>query len=247
MKKLQLESFIKRYSLGGNVSKVKWKYSAQDKTLHARAAIDNKSFIVDVIMNDFDAFGSDDLIFCVGDTDKILSMMKPFNEDINISINRSGDRIYGLSMADDDCESYCSAADPSIMDPVAKNLQDLPPPDVEILLTEDFIDKFKASYSALKDIDSFSVNINKKGLFEIVIGYATTNSNRIRLLPKVTSDKINLIKAISFPSKNISEILKNNSDIENGKMSVSNMGIVTFHFKNEKYSCTYYQFANIKQ
>lgn len=247
MKKEKLESFIKRYSLGGIVSKVKWKYNPVEKTLHTRAAVDNKSFIVDVVMNDFVDFGNSDLVLCIGDTEKVSSLMKPFVDDLNININRNGDRIFGFSISDADCESYCATADPSAIDPVAKNLQDLPEYHVEIPLTEEFIDKFKAAHSALKDVDTYSVGMNKKGVFEIVIGYATSNSNRIRLTPQTTVGMDKIDKSLSFPVKNTIEVLKANADISGGVLSVNNMGIVRLYFKNDNYACTYYQFCNKKQ
>lgn len=247
MKKEILETFIKRYTLGGLVPKAKWKYVPSEKMLHTRAAIDNKSFIVDVIMNDFQDFGSDDLVICVGDTEKVQGMMKPFGEDINVSVNRSGDRILGFTLSDADCESYCTAADPASMDPVAKNLQALPDYHVEVPLTEEFIDKFRAAHLALKDVDNFSVGMNKKGLFEVVIGYTTSNSNRIRLTPPTDPVKKTVGTSLSFPIKNLIEVIKVNSDITGGLLSINNDGIVRLFFKNDKFTCTYFQFANKKQ
>lgn len=243
MKKETLETFINRYTLSGLVPKVKWKYTAAAKTLHTRAAIDNKAFVVDVVMNEFSDLGTEDLIICIGDTDKVKSMMKPFGEDINFSVNKSADRILGFTVSDADCESYCTAADPTAIDPVAKNLQDLPEYHVEVQLNEDFISKFMAGHSALKDVDAFSVGMNKKGLFEVVIGYTTSNSNRIRFTPPTDPTKNKLGTALSFPIKNIAAALKANADIPNGTLSINNSGIVRVYFKNDKFTCTYYQFA----
>jgi len=244
MKKDILETFIKRYSLGGLVPKVKWKYTAADKTLHTRAAIDTRSFVVDVVMNEFDDLGTEDAIVCVGDTEKVKAMMTPFGEDINVSLNRNGDRLLGFTISDADCESYCTAADPSAMDPVAKNLQDLPEYHVEIPLTDEFIEKFLKAKNALKDVATFSVGMNKKGLFEIVFGYATSNSNRIRLTPVVDPVKNTIGAALQFPLKNVGEVLKANADIPNGLLSINNSGIIRVYFKNDKFTCTYYQFCN---
>jgi len=247
MKKEILNTFIDRYTLGGLIPKVKWKYTPSEKILHTRASIDSRTFIADVIMNDFSDLGTDDLVICIGDTDKVKAMMTPFGEDINMAVNTSGDRVLGFTISDADCESYCTAADPSAMDPVAKNLNDIPEYHVEIPLTEDFIEKVLKSRLALKDVDSFSVSMNKKGLFEIVIGYTTTNSNRIRITPKTDSVKNTIGNALSFPLKNIVGILKANSDIPNGTLSINNSGIIRVLFKNEKFTCTYYQFCLKKQ
>jgi hypothetical protein len=247
MKKEILETYIKRYTLGGLVPKVRWRYKSGDKTLHTRAAIDNKAFVVDVILNDFTEFGADDVDICIGDTDKVKAMMTPFGEDINFSVNKNGDRILGFTLSDADCESYCTAADPNAIDPVAKNLQDLPEYHVEIPLTDEFIEKFTKGRNALKDVDSFSVGMNKKGSFEIVIGYATSNSNRIRFTPQTDPAKNSLGQALSFPIKNVMEAIKANADIPNGTMAINNAGIIRMFFKNTSYACTYYQFCNKKQ
>ena len=247
MKKEVIETFIKRYNLNGLISKVKWKYSAADKTLHTRAAKDNRCFVADVMLNGFDDFGTDDLVLCIGDTEKVKAMMTPFGEDVNVSVNRNGDSIKGFTISDPDCESYCTAADPSAIDPVAKNLQDIPEYHVIVPLTEEFVEKFLKAKSALKDVESFSVGMNKKGLFEVVIGYATANSNRIRITPKTDPDKNKLDTALSFSLENIAEALKVNSDITDATMAINNMGIIRLVFKNDRYNCTYYQFVNQKK
>lgn len=246
MKKETLETFMRRYTLGGEINKVKWKYTAQDKTLHTRAAADNRSFVADVVLNDFTDFGADDVVICIGDTEKVKNMMSPFGEDINLSINKSGDRVLGFTVSDADCESYCTAADPTSIDPVAKNLQDIPEYHVVIPLTEEFLEKFLKARSALKDVASFSVGMNKKGLFEVVIGYTTANSNRIRLTPACDSVKNKIDAALAFPVKNVAEVFKANQDIPDGKMSINSAGILQVYFKSDKYACTYYQFANKK-
>jgi hypothetical protein len=246
MKKEVLETFIRRYTLGGEINKVKWKYTAADKTLHTRAAADNRSFVADVVMSDFTDFGPNDLVVCVGDTEKIKGMMSPFGEDINLTINQQGDRILGFTVSDADCESYCTAADPTSIDPVAKNLQDVPEYHVVVTLTDDFLEKFLKARMALKDVASFSVGMNKKGVFEVVIGYATSNSNRIRIAPATDPTKNKLDTALAFPVKNIAEVFKANADIPNGTLSINNAGIARLYFKNDKYACTYYQFANKK-
>lgn len=246
MKKEILETFMTHYNLGGIIAKAKWKYSSNDKILHTRAVADNKSFIADVIMNNFNEFGTDDLVICIGDTDKVYAMMSPFGEDVNFTVNKNGDRVLGFSITDNDCESYCTAADPTVMDPIPKNLQDIPEYHVVIPLTEDFLAKFLKARTALKDVDNFSVGMNKKGLVEVVIGYTTANSNRIRIAPQTDPLKNKLETALSFPIKNIAEAFKANSDIVDGTMSITNNGIIQLYFKNNTYTSMYYQFANKK-
>ena len=246
MKKEILKTYIGRYTLGGLIPKVKWKYTAEAKTLHTRAAIDNKAFVADVVMNDFSDLGVEDIVLCIGDTDKVVNMIKPFGDDINFNVNASGERILGFTVSDADCESYCTCADASAIDPVAKNLQDLPEYHVEVNLTPEFVEKFLMGHAALKDVKEFSVGMNKKNLFEVVIGYTTSNSNRIRFTPPTDPTKNKLGAALAFPITNIAAVLKANSDIPNGTMSINNSGIIRLFFKSDKFTCTYYQFCNAK-
>lgn len=245
MKKEVLESFIKRYSLGNVVTKVKWKYTSADKTLHTRATADNRGFIVDVVMSDFTELGTDDVVLCIADTDKVKKMMAPFDEDIALIVNKSGERILGFSIADKDCESYCTCADPSAMDPVAKNLNEVQGYSAEILVTDEFVERFLKARNALNDVETFTIAMNKKGVLEVIIGYTTANSNRIRIVPPVTAGLDKVDKAITFPIKNLFEVLKANQGSE-GSIKVHSNGILLAAFKNDRYACTYYQFANKK-
>lgn len=247
MKKEVLQTFISRYILGGEINKVKWKYSVVDKTLHTKGATDNRSFISDVIMHDFSDFGNEDLVICIGDTEKVNKMMSPFKDDVNISINRNGDRILGFTLSDADCECYCTAADPSSIEPMPKSLVNAIEWDVIVPLTNELITKFLKAQSALKDITTFTVAMNKKSQFEIVIGHITANSNRIRIVPQTDPEKNKLTgQPLIFPVKNVVEVLNANKDITGGVMSINSAGILHLYFKNDKYTCTYFQFCNKK-
>jgi len=247
MKKEILNTFIERYTLGGLIPKVKWKYNPTEKTLHTRATIDSRTFLADVVMSDFTDLGNEEVVICIGDSDKVKAMLTPFGEDVNLTVNKNGDRILGFTASDSDCECYCTAADPSAMDPVPKNLQDIPEWHIEVPLTEEFIEKVLKARLALKDVGSFSVGMNKKGQFEIVIGYTTSNSNRIRFTPTTDPSRNSIGASLSFPLKNIIGVLKATSDIPNGKMLINNAGIIQMQFKNDTFSCNYYQFCEKKQ
>lgn len=245
MKKEEIETFIKRYNLGNLIPKVKWKYNSSSKTLHTRGVADqNDSFVVDVIMHDFTDLGDSDVTLCIGDTEKVIGMMTPFvGEDITLSLNKNEEKVMGLTMSDADCESYCTMADAAAISAVPKNINLLIDFQVEVPITEDFIDKFLKAKAALKEVMFFSIGMNQKNVFEVVLGHTTINSNRIRLTPTTDPIKNSIDTALSFPIKNIAEVLKANSDIEGGLMSINKNGIIRLFFSNEKYTCTYYQFA----
>ena len=245
MKKSILELFIKKFNLDGIIPKVKLKYTAAEKTLHARAVANNRSFMVDIILNDFDAFGADDAIICLGDVEKMKGMLKPFGEDISLAINKNGDRILGFTINDADCEVYCSAADSVSIDPVPKTIDSIPSPDVIVPLTDELIEKFIKSKLALKEVDLFAVGMNKKNLFEIVFGYLTSNSNKIRLTPATDPIKNKLTAAMQFPVINIVEVLRANADMEDGVLSIiQDQNLIQLSFSNPMFKCQYLQFSN---
>jgi hypothetical protein len=245
MKKEVLESFIEKYSLGKVVTKVKWKYTAAEKKLHTRGNADHRSFVVDVVMSDFTDLGGEDVVLCIGDTEKVSKMLTPFGEDIALLVNKAGERILGFSISDKDCESYCTCADPSAMDPVAKNLNEIKGFTAEIKLDKDFVDRFLKARTALNDVETFTVATNKKGVLEIVIGYSTANSNRIRIVPPTVNGLDKIDKSITFPINNVFELLKANKGLE-GTLKVHPDGILHAFFKDDRYESTYYQFANKK-
>lgn len=245
MKKDILESFIKRYYLNNTVNKVKWKYTAADKTLHTRAMADNRSFVVDVVLSEFTELGTEDIILCIGDTEKVTRQLTPFGEDIALQVNKTGDRILGFSAANENIESYCPCADPTSMDPVPKNLNEVDGYTVEIQISEEFINAFVKARNALNDVETFAVATNKKGQIEFVIGYTTANSSRIRFVPKLVPGMEKLDCSLTYPVKNIFEVLKCNKNAE-GTIKIHPNGTMKISMKEERFACTYYQFANKK-
>lgn len=245
MKKDILELFINRYHLNNTVNKVKWKYTVADKTFHTRAMADNKAFVVDVVLNEFTELGDADVVLCVGDTEKVKKMLSPFGEDIAMAVNRTNDRILGFNIADANCESYCTCADPTSMDPVPKNLNEVDGYTAEIKITEEFVNCFVKARNALNDVETFTVSTNKKGQIEFVIGYPTPNSNRIRFVPVLVPGLEKLDCSLTYPVKNLFEVLKCNKSAE-GTIKIHPNGTMKIATKDDRFTCTYYQFANKK-
>lgn len=244
----KFNTFIKKYSLGKIINKTKWKYDAEKKIIHTRAVADNKAFLMDVVMHNTDDFGSDSAIICIGDSERLRNMLTPFGDEISLSLNMEGDKVLGFGISNSDVECYVAAADASILDPVPKTLNPLTDFDVIVPLTPEIMEKFLKAKMALKDIDSFSVTMNAAGKFDIVIGYTTSNSNRIRITPETDPVK-NKLKggSMSFTIANVYEAMKTNFDMTESAMLVhSEAGLIQLYFKNDDYTCNYYQFANTK-
>lgn len=247
MKKDTLQNFINKYNLGDLIDKVNWKIVAAEKTLRTRGELDSKTFIADVTLKDFTEIAEDVKIPIV-DTKKIKSMLTPFGEDIKITLNKDGDRVKGFLIANNDCESYCTAAEPTAIPPVTKNIEDKYVYDVEIDLTEEFVASFLKARAALDEVQEFTVKMNKNDRVEFVLGYSVANTNRISMVAPTRAGKDKFdAQPIKFPTKNFVEVLKANKEIPNGVLYLRSNGVIKLIYDTPEFYCLYYQFASIKK
>jgi len=163
-------------------------------------------------------------------------------------LNKVNDRILGFTISDKDCESYCSAADPSAIPPVTKDLTDKHVYEIEVDLTEEFVDKLLKARMALDEVGEFTVKMNKNDKVEFVVGYSVANTNRISIIAPTVNGKDKFEGTpLKFPVRNIVEVLRANKEIEGGKLFVKAGGVLKMVYKNEQFQCTYWQFAQIKK
>ena len=247
MKKETLIRFIDKYNLGDLIPAVNWKVIAADKQLKARGELQQKTFAMDVTLKDFEEF-KEDVRVPVAATQKVKSMLAPFGDDITLTLNKNGDRVLGFVIADQDCESYCTAAEPSAIPPVSKDLTDKHVYDVEISLTEEFVDKFLKARNALSEVEEFTVKMNKKDQVEFVLGYAVANTNRISLVAPTRNGKDKFDgQPIRFLAKNFVELLKANKEMTDGVIYLKAGGVIKIVYSSPEFDCQYWQFAQIKK
>jgi hypothetical protein len=247
MKTNLLIEFIDKYSVNGTINMVNWKVVASEKTLRTRGELDSKTFIADVTLKDFNDI-SEDVRIPIANTSKVRMMLSPFKEEVKISVNKDNDRVKGFSLLNSDCECYCTAAEPSAIPPVTKNIQDDYAYDVEIALTPDFVSSFLKARAALDEVDEFTIKMSPKNQVEVVLGYSVANTNRINLVaPTINGkDSFNGLP-IKFPSKNFVEILKANKNIDSGVLYLRPMGVIKVIYNTPQFHCLYYQFASLKK
>ena len=92
--------------------------------------------------------------------------------------------------------------------------------------------------SALSDVDMFAITKNKTGGCDIVIGYSSTNTNRVNI--PVDCDKCNLENPINFNANLFKEVLVANRECKSAVLEVSNEGLARVNFKVDDYDSTYY-------
>ena len=234
MQKSKLDKFIQKYNLGGNVNSVKWKSNGD--TLSTSFVTPDKSLLGNVKV---DKFSFDSAELGIYQTDQLKSLIGVLGDDISLDLTSAGDRAVSLNVKNGAISIDYVLSDLSVIpDPPA--LKRLPEFGTQIKLDTKFINTFVKGKSALSDIDSFTILNGKNGV-EVVIGYSSTNTNRVNIPVETTSS--NLEKPISFNANLFKEVLVANRECTSAVLEVSNEGLAKVNFKVDDYDSTYYVVA----
>jgi hypothetical protein len=239
MNKVLLDTFIKKYTLGGNVESVKMVVDDVGKTLKTSAITDDKSVLINVALSDFTATNS--ILFGVYNTTQLKQMVSVLGDEINIrpNINATNNKVTSLVFYDDSTEIQYVTADLDVI-PSAPNIKKIPQFNLEIDFKESFITKFIRAKNALSDIDNFTLLMNKKNKLELVIGHSKLNRNRITL-DVITKVGLNTVaKPISFSAKYLKEIFNSNNDCDDAVLKVSDDGLAFISFTKDNFTSSYY-------
>ena len=234
MQKSKLDKFIQKYNLGGNVNSVKWKSNGD--SLSTSFVTPDKSLLGNVKV---DKFSFDSAELGIYQTDQLKSLIGVLGDDISLDLTSAGDRAVSLNVKNGAISIDYVLSDLSVIpDPPA--LKRLPEFGTQIKLDTKFINTFVKGKSALSDIDSFTILNGKSGV-EVVIGYSSTNTNRVNIPVETTSS--NLEKPISFNANLFKEVLVANRECTSAVLEVSNEGLAKVNFKVDDYDSTYYVVA----
>ena len=234
MQKSKLDRFIQKYNLGGNVNSVKWK--SDGTTLSTSFVTPDKSLLGNVKVDKF-SFDSSEL--GIYQTDQLKSLIGVLGDDISLDLTSAGDRAVSLNVKNGAISIDYVLSDLSVIpDPPA--LKRLPEFGTKIKLDTKFINTFVKGKAALSDIDTFTILNGKSGV-EVVIGYSSTNTNRVNIPVETTSS--NLEKPISFNANLFKEVLVANRECTSAVLEVSNEGLAKVNFKVDDYDSTYYVVA----
>jgi len=113
----------------------------------------------------------------------------------------------------------------------------LPEFGTKIKLERSFIDTFIKGKGALSGVDTFSVVKNGEGC-EVVIGYSSTNTNRVNIPVESTSCDIDT--PITFNANLFKEVLVANRECSSAILEVSTEGLARVNFKIDDFDSTYY-------
>jgi hypothetical protein len=175
----------------------------------------------------------------INDTSKLVKLLGVLKDEIKTEYNKVGDKITSVVFSDESTDVQYVIADLSVI-PSAPPLKKIPPFTVEIPLDAEFISKFVSSKGALADVDTFTLMMNKKGKLEMIIGYSSINSNRIKLAVNAVEGKDTVTKNINFNANHLKEILLANRDCTNAHLKVSEAGLASVEFVCGDITAEYY-------
>ena len=237
MTKEKLKTFINKYYLGGTIESVKWIANTSAKQLVTNAITEDKNVLLKVALNNFSDIPDGEV--GINDTSKLVKLLGVLKDEIKSDYNKAGEKITSIVFSDDSTDVQYVTADLSVI-PSAPPLKKTPPFNVEIPLDEEFITKFVSSKSALADVDTFTLTMNKKGKLEMIIGYSSINSNRIKLAVNAVEGKDVVSKNINFNANHLKEILVANKDCTNANLKVSDAGLASVQFVCDDIISEYY-------
>jgi hypothetical protein len=232
MQKTKLNKFIQKYNLGGNVNSVKWKASTDKLT--TSFVTPDKSLLGTVEVSNFQFEDAD---LGVYQTDQLQRLLSVLDDDVNLTLVKAGDKAVSLKVKNGAVSIDYVLSDLSVIpDPPA--LKRLPDFQTKVKLDSKFIDTFIKGKSALADVDMFTFVNDKAGKLNAVIGYSSTNTNRVNI--PVETETNGLTDAVTFNANLFKEMLVANKECKAAVLEVSNEGLAKVNFKVDDYDSTYY-------
>jgi len=234
MQKSKLDKFIQKYNLGGNVNSVKWK--SDGDSISTSFVTPDKSLLGNVKV---EKFPFEDAELGVYQTDQLKSLIGVLGDDVSLDVSRAGDKAYSLKVKNGPISVDYVLSDLSVIaDPPA--LKRLPEFGTQIKLDNNFINTFIKGKGALSDVDTFTI-VNGTNGCEVVIGYSSTNTNRVNIPVETTTN--DLTDPITFNANLFKEVLVANRECTSAVLEVSNEGLAKVNFKVDDYDSTYYVVA----
>jgi hypothetical protein len=235
MNKQKLTDFISKYYLNGTVNSVI--LSSKSNKLSARFISGDKTLLGELEM---DKWPFEDAQVGIYSTDQFSKLLNVLDDDINLSVDKSGDKALSLKVTDSSSVVNYMLSDTSII-PVPPSVKSLPENfELKIDMTPQIMSKFISGKGALSETETFTV-ITDGTNTKLVIGYAAINTNRVTI-PVSTIEASN-IENIVFNATIFKEVLSANKKCESATLEISSEGISKIVFRIDDISATYYMVA----
>tara|TARA_B100000214_G_scaffold128261_1_gene91201 strand:+ start:2700 stop:3419 length:720 start_codon:yes stop_codon:yes gene_type:complete len=235
MHKQKLVRFINKYYLNGTVNSVV--LNSKSNKLLARFISGDKTLLGELEM---DKWQFEDSEVGIYSTEQLLKLLSVLDEDINVTINKAGDKSIALKVSDSSSSVNYMLSDTSIISKPPQ-LKTVPNFELKIDVTPNLMSKFISGKGALAETDDFTV-ITDGSETKIVIGYASINTNRVTI--PVTTQESSNIDNVSFNANIFKEVLTANKECESATLEVSSEGLSKITFRVDDFSVTYWLVAS---
>ncbi len=233
MRKEVVSRFIEKYRLGGNVNSVK--LTSKDDTLHTRFITDDKSLLGEMTMKNFKFSEAEMGVY---NTEQLTKLLSVLDKDIDVALNQIDDKAVSLKISDSNANVNFMLSDLNVIN-TPPNLKSLPDFECKIKVDGKFMETFIKGKNALSEVDTFTV-VNNKGSMELVIGYASMNTNRVTIPVNCEGT---LTDNVSFSAKYFKDVLVANKKCGSATLEVSSKGLSRINFKVDDYDVTYFMVA----
>ena len=167
---------------------------------------------------------------------QLIKLLGVLGEDVTMNVSRSADKAISMNVANGVVSVDYTLSDLSVI-PDPPQLKRIPDFQTQIKVDSSFIETFVKGKSALSEAETFTI-VNGKTGPEVVIGYATTNTNRVNIPVETTSN--GLTDNISFNANLFRDVLVSNKECTSATLEVSNDGLARISFKVDDYDSTYF-------
>ena len=233
MQKTKLDRFIQKYNLNGNVNSVKW--TSKDDTLATTFVTSDKSLMGSVKVDNVQFDEGDVGVYT---TDLLQKLLGVLGDDVTLNVSKFGDKAVSLKVQNGTVSVDYTLSDLSVI-PDPPTLKRVPEFQTNINIDSHFIDTFIKGKSALSDAETFTLTTGDET--QVVIGYASTNTNRVNIPVETTTN--GLTDNISFNANLFRDVLSANKECTSAVLEVSNDGLLRINFKVDDYDSTYYLVA----
>ena len=194
----KLDRFIQKYNLNGNVNSVKW--TSKDDTLATTFVTSDKSLMGSVTVDNVQFDEGDVGIYT---TDLLQKLLGVLGDDVTLNVSKFGDKAVSLKVQNGTVSVDYTLSDLSVI-PDPPTLKRVPEFQTNVKVDSHFIDTFIKGKSALSEAETFTIITGDKP--QVVIGYASTNTNRVNIPVETTTNGLtdnisfnaNLFKKFTF-------------------------------------------------
>jgi|TARA_Y100000385_G_scaffold158225_1_gene164101 hypothetical protein len=234
IQKTLLQSLINKYHLG-IVESVKWEI--KDNILSIDFMTPTRDVIGNVTCNDFELEDSNLAIY---DTKKLSSLVNICQGNLILELDKLNQLYTKLKISDINFNLNYALSDPLLIGKVGT--VNVPEFVVELDLELEHVENLIRAKSALSQVDNMLITVGQnpdgEKMCEFIFGDESGHNNKItyQIPGKINIDEMKL----PFNSDVFKTLLYANKDMEEGKLRISQEGLMKIDFKTENVYSNYY-------